>query len=215
MNILVFDTSTETLAAGVRIGDRPLNTAVKEGFKHSETLLPSIEACLRDSKASIKDIELIACTSGPGSFTGLRIGMATAKGLSLALGVPWVGIPTLDCVAYGHGKEGGIVVPVLDARKNRVYAALYSGGQRTSQYLDVSIQDLLATVQSEDKVFFAGPDADLLADYSLERPGFIILEDQPARRLLGLAALAETQYREKGPSADGEGPLYIREPEIG
>jgi len=215
MNILVFDTSTEILAVGIRIGDGDFIVAATEGFKHSETLLPSIGTCLEDSKASMNDIELIACTSGPGSFTGLRIGMATAKGLSLALGIPWVGIPTLDCLAYGHGEEGGIVVPVLDARKNRVYAAHYAGGRRTGQYLDVSIPDLLASVQGEDRVFFVGPDADLLADYSLERPGFLIVKEPPVRRLIGLAALAEKQFREKGPSADDEGPLYLREPEIG
>jgi len=215
MNILVFDTSTETLAVGIRIGDGDLVMTAREGFKHSETLLPVIETCLRDLKASMKDIELIACTCGPGSFTGLRIGMSTAKGLSLALGIPWVGIPTLDCVAYGREEEGSLVVPVLDARKNRVYAALYTGGKRTSRYLDVSIPDLLALVQAEDKVLFVGPDADLLADYSLERPGFIIVKETPTQSLLGLAALAELHYQEKGPSADGEGPLYLREPEIG
>ena len=215
MNILVFDTSTEILAVGVRIGGNDLNATAAEGFKHSETLLPSIETCLRNSKASMKEIELIACTSGPGSFTGLRIGMATAKGLSLALGVPWVGVPTLDCLAYGYGGDGGIVVPVLDARKNRVYAAHYSGGLRTSRYMDVAISDLLASVQNEDRVFFVGPDADLLADYSLERPGFTIVTEEPTRRLAGLAALAEEQYVKKGASADDEGPLYLREPEIG
>ena len=215
MNILVFDTSTETLVVGVRIGNGDLTAAATEGFKHSETLLPSIETCLGNSKTSMKDIELIACTSGPGSFTGLRIGMATAKGLSLALGIPWVGIPTLDCLAYGQGEDGGLVVPVLDARKNRVYSAHYAGGRRTGPYLDVSIPDLLASVQGENKVRFVGPDADLLEDYTLERPGFTIVREPPTRRLLGLSVLAETQYREKGPSADGEGPLYLREPEIG
>ena len=215
MNILAFDTSTEILAVGVRVGGKDLATTAAQGFKHSETLLPSIEACLRNSKASMREIELIACASGPGSFTGLRIGLATAKGLSLALGIPWVGVPTLDCLAYGYGGEGGIVVPVLDARKNRVYAALYSGGRRTSRYMDVAIPDLLASVQNEDRVFFVGPDADLLADYSLERPGFRIVTEEPTLRLVGLAALAEELYLEKGASADDEGPLYLREPEIG
>jgi len=214
MNILVFDTSTDMLAVGVK-SDGGMKTSVESGFRHSETLLPTIERCLADASIGLKDIDLIACTSGPGSFTGLRIGMSTAKGLSLALGLPWVGVPTLDCMAFGLEKPGRTVVPVMDARKNRIYAALYQGGQRVSEYLDLSLSALLAAVDGEAEVSFVGPDADLLSDYALERPGFSIEKDDPAGRLSGLAALAEIQFREKGGAGEMEGPLYLREPEIG
>jgi len=214
MNILVFDTSTDMLAVGVK-SDGGMKTRVESGFRHSETLLPTIERCLADASIGLKDIGLIACTSGPGSFTGLRIGMSTAKGLSLALGLPWVGVPTLDCMAFGREMPGRTVVPVMDARKNRIYAALYQGGQRVSEYLDVSLSALLAAADGEAEVSFVGPDADLLSDYVLERPGFSIEKDDPAGRLAGLAHLAEIQFREKGGAGEMEGPLYLREPEIG
>ncbi|MFA6365671.1 MAG: tRNA (adenosine(37)-N6)-threonylcarbamoyltransferase complex dimerization subunit type 1 TsaB [Candidatus Hydrogenedentales bacterium] len=214
MNILVFDTSTDMLAVGVK-SDGGMKTSVESGFRHSETLLPTIERCLADASIGLKDIDLIACTSGPGSFTGLRIGMSTAKGLSLALGLPWVGVPTLDCMAFGREKPGRTVVPVMDARKNRIYAALYQGGQRVSEYLDLSLSALLAKVDGEAEVSFVGPDADLLSDYARVRPGFNIEKDDPAGRLSGLANLAEIQFREKGGAGEMEGPLYLREPEIG
>jgi len=215
MNILVFDTSTDMLAVGVKKGDGDMKTSVESGFRHSETLLPAIERCLADASIGLKDLGLIACTSGPGSFTGLRIGISTAKGLSLALGLPWVGVPTLDCAAFGWEKPGRTVVPVLDARKNRIYAALYRNGQRVSEYLDVSLSALLAAVDGEAEVSFVGPDADLLSDYALERTGFRIEKDDPAMRLSGLANLAEIQFMKNGGAGELEGPLYLREPEIG
>ncbi|MFA5853368.1 MAG: tRNA (adenosine(37)-N6)-threonylcarbamoyltransferase complex dimerization subunit type 1 TsaB [Spirochaetales bacterium] len=215
MNILVFDTSTDILAVGVAKDNGSMKLSAESGFRHSETLLPAIEGCLSESGLELKDIELIACTSGPGSFTGLRIGMSTAKGLSLALGIPWVGVPTLDCIAFGHEKPGCMTVPVLDARKNRLYAALYRGGRRVSEYLDISIAQLLALLDGEEEALFIGPDAEIFADYALERPGFIIETDNPENKLRGLSTLAELHYKEKGGASDDEGPLYLREPEIG
>jgi tRNA threonylcarbamoyladenosine biosynthesis protein TsaB len=215
MNILVFDTSTDLLAVAVKKGDGSVFAHTASGFRHTETLLPSIERCLAEASVTLKEIGLIACTSGPGSFTGLRIGMATAKGLSFALGIPWVGVPTLDCIALGQERTGRTTVPVIDARKNRIYSALYKDGLRVSGYLDISLAGLLAMVDGDDEVVFIGPDADLLADYCLERTGFSVEPDDPTARLTGLAALAEIKYREDGPTADDEGPLYMREPEIG
>ena len=215
MNILVFDTSTDLLAVGLAKNDGSMILSVESGFRHSETLLPAIGRCLSESGLELKEIELIACASGPGSFTGLRIGMSTAKGLSLALGIPWVGVPTLDCIAFGASAPGCVTVPILDARKNRVYAALYKDGLRLSEYLDISIANLLALLDGEAEARFVGPDADLFADYALERPGFIVETDNPERKLRGLCALAELQYKEKGGAGDDEGPLYLREPEIG
>lgn len=215
MNILVFDTSSDLLAAGVRKSGGSLYGHTETGFRHSETLLPAIERCLSASSLTLRDIGLIACSRGPGSFTGLRIGMSTAKGLSLALGIPWVGVPTLDCIALGLGMPERTVVPVLDARKNRLYAAIYRGGLRTSEYLDIAAEGILAAVDGEDEVSFAGPAADLFADYILERPGFRIEILDPERLLSEMAELAEIQYREKGAASEDEAPLYLREPEIG
>ena len=218
MNILVFDTSTDMLAVGAAKEGGALRWRAESGFRHSETLLPTIEACLKDAALGLGELDLIACAKGPGSFMGLRIGLATAKGLSLALGIPWVGVPTLDCMAYGRGGADGakgVVVPVLDARKNRLYAAIYRAGLRRGEYLDISIEGLLQAVEGEAEAAFVGADADLLQDYALERPGFSVLGDDPELRMRGLADLAQRQFAEKGAAAQDEGPLYLREPEIG
>jgi len=215
MNILVFDTSTDLLAAGLRKTDGEIAVFAENGFRHSETLLPAIGRCLAAASVTLGDVGLIACTKGPGSFTGLRIGIATAKGLSLALGIPWVGIPTLDCIAAGWDEPGSTIVPVLDGRKNRIYSAIYKGGLRLGEYLDITAADLLAMLDGEDLVSFVGPDAGIFTDWVLERPGFRIECDEPKKRLSSLCALAERRCRERGGENEDSGPLYLREPETG
>jgi len=94
---------------------------------HSERLMPSIDRLLQEASLSIGDIQGIALACGPGSFTGLRIGVSTVKGLAYALRVPVAGVPTLDALAQNVRFASSLVCPVLDARKKEVYAALFRG----------------------------------------------------------------------------------------
>ncbi|MCX7026377.1 MAG: tRNA (adenosine(37)-N6)-threonylcarbamoyltransferase complex dimerization subunit type 1 TsaB [Spirochaetes bacterium] len=215
MNILAFDTSSEILAVGVLKGERDRASLAVEGIRHSETLIPAIGECLKRLGLAIVEINLIGCSIGPGSFMGLRIGISTAKGLSLALGIPWVGVPTLDAMARTWAASGRTIVPIIDARKNRVYAAIYRGGLRSGDYLDCSIADILGKLEAEENLSFVGPDADILTEYCLERPGFAVEKDRPEARALDLAELAGLIYATEGPSPEYAGPLYLREPEIG
>ena len=215
MNILAFDTSSEILAVGAMRGEKDRTSLAVKGIKHSETLIPAIDDCLTQLGMKIGEIDLIGCSIGPGSFMGLRIGIATAKGLSLALGKPWVGVPTLDAMARTYIASKRTIVPVMDARKTRVYAAIYDAGQRRGEYLDCSITDLLGRLEAELTLSFVGPGADLLTDYCLERPGFAVEEDRPEARALDLAELACLIYAATGPTPEDSGPLYLREPDIG
>ncbi|MDX9827923.1 MAG: tRNA (adenosine(37)-N6)-threonylcarbamoyltransferase complex dimerization subunit type 1 TsaB [Spirochaetia bacterium] len=226
MNILVFDCSSELLAVGLARKDGRLFSLAEKGFRHTELLLPCIGRCLEQAALPAASLDLIACTGGPGSFTGLRIGISTAKGLALALGKPWVSLPTLDCIAFSltgalepyssaSPDRSRTVVPVLDARKKRLYAAVYRQGRRESEYLDISIEGLLALVDADEELCFVGQGADFFTDYTLERSGFSIEALEPERLAAAMALLALKQYREQGPAVEDEAPLYIREPEIG
>jgi len=226
MNILAFDCSSDLLTVGLARNDGCLFISAEKGFRHTELLLPSIGRCLEQAALPAASLDLIACTGGPGSFTGLRIGISTAKGLSLALGKPWVSLPTLDCIAFSLASDlrpyinrtaerSGTVIPVLDARKKRLYAAIYRQGIRESEYLDISIEDLLALVNADTEAIFVGQGADFFIDYVLERPGFSIETLEPDRLAAAMVLLATKQYRKQGAAAEDEAPLYIREPEIG
>lgn len=214
MKVLAFDTSSMRLAVGIALDGVLLASCEAESSKHSESLVSSIQACCVKADVRIKDIDLFACALGPGSFMGLRIGMATAKGFSLALDKPWVGVPILDAIAFSYASSN-LVIPLLDARKNRLYAALYDRGSRVSEYLDISADRLLSLLDGDNNVTFVGPDADLMEDYCLERSGFSIEKHNPQSTVLQMAILAERILVTQGPGRDDDSPLYLREPEIG
>jgi len=126
MKILGIDTSTSCGSVGLVdderiIAEHLLNTPVT----HSERLLGAIESVLREGRCSVNDLDGWAISLGPGSFTGLRIGVSTVKGLSFATGKPVVGVPTLDALASQVSPTPYLICPVLDARKREVYASFY------------------------------------------------------------------------------------------
>lgn len=144
MRVLGLDSAT--LVAGVAVVDE--KRVIMEGFLqtrrvHSERLLPLLDTWLREAELKLEHLDGIAVTSGPGSFTGLRIGISTAKGLAQVLGIPLVGVPTLDALALNLAGSAGLVCPILDARKGEIYTALYRSphpGQlcRLTEYLAVA-----------------------------------------------------------------------------
>ncbi len=126
---------------------------------HSARLMPAIDYLLREVSLSIRDIQGISLALGPGSFTGLRIGVSTVKGLAYALKVPVVGIPTLDALAQNVRYASSLVCPLLDARKKEVYAALYRGNGsgrlvKLSEDWVLSPADLISRIP--EKTLFLG-----------------------------------------------------------
>jgi tRNA threonylcarbamoyladenosine biosynthesis protein TsaB len=127
MLTLAFDTSSKTAAVALLRDETILYDAtVNNGLNHSETLLPAIEQACRQSRLKINDIDLFACTLGPGSFTGLRVGISTLKGLLLACGKPAAGISTLAALALNVAGNAALICSVMDAGRGQVYTASYS-----------------------------------------------------------------------------------------
>ncbi len=126
MLVLGIEAATPVAAVAVVEGERVLaERLVNNQRTHSVNLLPMIKAVLEDAQVTREDLGGIAVSSGPGSFTGLRIGMATAKTLAQVWGLPIVGISTLDALAHPLTGQGGLICPILNARKDEVYAAVY------------------------------------------------------------------------------------------
>ncbi len=98
---------------------------VKNGNTHSQTLLPMVEAVLKSADVSVRDIDLFACSTGPGSFTGVRIGAATLKGLAFGQDKPCIGVSTLEALAENVVPFDGVICPVMNARRAQVYNALF------------------------------------------------------------------------------------------
>jgi tRNA threonylcarbamoyladenosine biosynthesis protein TsaB len=126
MLTLAFDTSSKTAAVALLQDDVILYDAIiNVDLNHSEVLLPAIDQACLQTKIKISEIDLFACTIGPGSFTGLRIGVSTLKGLMLATGKSAVGISSLAALALNVGKSSKIICSLMDAGRGQVYAASY------------------------------------------------------------------------------------------
>ena len=126
MRILAIESSS--LVASVAIVEDGVTLAeYTANFKmtHSQTLLPMIDSMVSLFGIDLSTIDAIAVSGGPGSFTGLRIGSATAKGLGLALDKPLIHVPTLDGTAYNLYGAKGLICPIMDARRNQVYTGIY------------------------------------------------------------------------------------------
>lgn len=127
MKILAIESSALVASACV-YEDGVIKAQSSTNFKktHSQTLMPMVEQVVKMTETDLKSLDAIAVCGGPGSFTGLRIGSATAKGLGLALDKPLIHVPTLDAMAYNFYGSADLIVPIMDARRNQVYAGLYT-----------------------------------------------------------------------------------------
>ena len=162
MKILALDTATEIASCAVLEEDRVLGE-ININFKnqHSVVLLPIINYLLESLNLSINDMDGYAVAMGPGSFTGLRIGVACVKGLSQGTNKPFCAISTLDSLAYNLAFNEGLICPILDALRDSVYTALYrfEGNKlnRITDYMVLSIEELgKLLVKEETVVYFIG-----------------------------------------------------------
>ena len=187
---------------------------------HSQTLLPMLDELLRMTETPIDAVDAVAVASGPGSFTGLRIGAATAKGLCLAAGKPLIAVPTLEAMAYSFWGARGPVCPILDARRSQVYTALYrfdeAGRMQTLQEAQaVEISAVIEWVRrAGEPVVFLG-DGIPVQKETLQKELGALARFAPAhlarQQAAAVAALGLEYFREgKTVDADRFAPEYLR-----
>jgi tRNA threonylcarbamoyladenosine biosynthesis protein TsaB len=138
MRILALDTSDQVLSAALDTENGVFCVEIDAGTRHSELLMECIDGLFKTAGSNPWELDMVACMKGPGSFTGLRIGYSTAKGLCMALGIRLAAVPTLDCLAYALSIWPGIVVPAIDAKKGCFFSSFYRGGIRLTDYIDAS-----------------------------------------------------------------------------
>jgi len=161
MRILALDSSG--LVATVAILEDEQTVAeytVNYKKTHSQTLLPMLDEIVKMTEFDLSTIDAIAVAGGPGSFTGLRIGSATAKGLGLALNKPLIHIPTVDGMAYNLFGNTGLICPMMDARRNQVYTGIYrfeNDFEIVEEQMAISVSDLIEKLNAYgEKVTFLG-----------------------------------------------------------
>lgn len=212
MNVLSCDTSTSTLQLALESA-KGLEEVMLTDFQHSEGLLGEIDRILTSHGLGTRDLDLLVCTRGPGSFTSLRIAMATLKGIALAGDIPLVSVPTLQVMASCFHIEGLATVVAIDAKKRRYYLGLYRDGKALCPDIDGNAEDLVQALAGEDEVVVTGPDALAFSQkLSSVLPGLRLIVDEEQPRPLGhmLIELGKQRYEEVGADDIGQGPVYIR-----
>ncbi len=210
-NILAVDTASSIMSLCVKKDTSYFELNIDDGLKHSESLMNSIISLLDTAGLNKKDLDLLVCSEGPGSFTGLRIGMSTVKGLAFGLDIPYTAVVTTDYLAFGHDSFEGVVVPLMDARKKRFYCGFYSSGKRLEGPLDLSIDDILKKTSKSSRVLFTGPDCTMI-DSGL-REGLFFDGNNRSGRGRALLELGLQRFEKEGKLASDYGPLYIRKSE--
>jgi tRNA threonylcarbamoyladenosine biosynthesis protein TsaB len=215
VRVLALDTSTRVGSVSVVDGDRVLAARTNDDpLRHAEAIVPLVDAALADAGIARADVELVACGLGPGSFTGVRVALATAKGIALGLGAPLVGVGSLEVMAAALPAGEPAAVALIDARKGEVFWAPCSrDGARLAEPVCTPAADLAAAL------------APWLAR-GLPLVGELAAAVAPsgARALAGvadfptaaaLARVAAARFAASGPDdLDDLEPLYVRPPDV-
>ena len=223
MRILSVDTSSNVAAVAVTEDEKLIcEILVNTKKTHSQTLMPMIDSALKQSELEISDIDLIASANGPGSFTGLRIGVSAVKGLAHAMDIPVVGVSILTAMAYNLPFCEYLISPILDARRNQVYNAVYEWSDTDLKEIQapraLSVDELIEEfITSDKKVVFLGDGVGIHKEYIKEKLGnkaVFAPVSANEQRASGLAAAAKKLYDEKKAGSCYElAPIYLRKPQ--
>ena len=222
MKILCLDTSAKTAAAAIVEGDRILaESCVNVGLTHSQTVMPMLDGMLSSARISLEEIDLFAVSHGPGSFTGIRIGIGAVKGLAQGLNRPCFGVSTLEALAYNFHGLDGFVCPVMDARCRQVYTALFCGRGETliREWPDqaISIDELAEKLlQLPAPATLVGDGAELCFGLLRERvPGIRLAPPQlRLQRGSSVGFAAEAALKTAPPMTPAQlMPVYLRLPQ--
>ncbi len=161
MLIFGIDTCSQVATAALMDDTKLIaQTVINHDRTHSQKMMPQIETMFQQAERDVSEVDCFAAAVGPGSFTGVRIGVATAKAMAQALNKPCCGVSTLHALAFNNGLFSGIVCPILDARRNQVYNALFRGGEKLDRLCEdraLALEDLLTELSAQpERVLFCG-----------------------------------------------------------
>lgn len=220
MKLLAIEASSLVASAAILTDDiLTAEYTINHKTTHSQTLLPMIDEICRRTETEPETFDAIAVSAGPGSFTGLRIGSATAKGLGLALGIPLIHVPTLDAMAYNLYGTNLLICPMMDARRNQTYTGIYSfeNGELTVCMAGsaLAVEELISALNALNRaVIFVGDGIPVFREILDQKltPKHCYAPAGLNRQRASSVALLGAAYFAKGltESADEHLPEYLR-----
>ena len=222
MRILALETSAKAVSAAVTEDGKVLASTYQDtGLTHSRTLMPIVEGLLRNTGMTVGDLDAVAVSAGPGSFTGVRIGVSAAKGLAFAGDKPCIGVSTLAALARNVAFAGGLIVCAMDARRQQVYNALFEARDGAPARLTpdraISLADLAEALRDDPRPkTVLGDGGQMCFDYLTAAgvpcrlaPAHLVKEDA-----VSVALEAEELARAGGlVTAQELAPVYLRPPQ--
>lgn len=222
MIILAFDSNAKAASVAVCEDEKLLALYnIDNGLTQSELLLPMAENILKSLHLTFDDVDLLACAVGPGSFTGVRIGVALVKGIAFGKNIPCVSVSTLDELAENLAGLDGIIVPCMDARRQQVYTATYRGKggklEKLTEDRAIAISELAEELRAYDEPIYLSGDGYEVARKGLLAAG-IAVKDTPTllitENAYSVAVIAKRKYDAGDRQSDLEiAPTYLRMPQ--
>ncbi|WP_158845414.1 tRNA (adenosine(37)-N6)-threonylcarbamoyltransferase complex dimerization subunit type 1 TsaB [Algibacter sp. L1A34] len=216
MSTFILNIETATTNCSVSIAKNGETIVLKEdndkSYSHAERLHVYIDEALKEAGINSVDLSAIAISKGPGSYTGLRIGVSTAKGLCFALDKPLISVPTLQALAYKVQLENGVIVSMLDARRMEVYSAIYDSNYNEIRTTEAQILDENAFAENlqNGKVYFIGNGVEKTKTL-ITNPNAIFIEDKlPSANEMSALAFKKYQNNDFEDVAYFE-PYYLKD----
>lgn len=222
MKILAFDSSGLVASVAIVQNDNLIAEYTTNYKKtHSQTLLPMLDEIVKMTETDKESFDALAVAAGPGSFTGLRIGSATVKGLALAWNIPVIAVPTLEGLAYNVWGTDRFICPIMDARRKQVYTGLYhfDSDDRLETIMDQTPMDIVDLIdqlnERGEKIIFVGDGIDVYADVIKEKmtADYTFAPAHMNKQRAGsVAAAAQVRYAAgKYEEGDAFAPEYLRQ----
>ncbi|MBO7175326.1 MAG: tRNA (adenosine(37)-N6)-threonylcarbamoyltransferase complex dimerization subunit type 1 TsaB [Spirochaetaceae bacterium] len=213
MKALAIDSAVTCISLAACNQQKKASVTLDIGMRQSEKLIPAIEYVLEQVELDTSQLDFIALSGGPGSFTGLRLGFAAAKGLQLSTGCPVYSIPTLQAQAEPYSSWPGKVISAIDAKKDRFYVQIFFQGKEIGPSQDIGIEEIAQQLDENDQVLIVGPDSEALLNRlqdfnpSLHLCRFPSLTSSITDALFSMGSKATKTLEPY------EGPIYLRKSE--
>lgn len=213
MNILVLDCAVSKLSLGIKTDSKFISVTYDIGMRQSEILVPAIDEILKKAEITAADLDYTSLTVGPGSFTGLRLGISALKAIELAYGVPVYGISSLKLYEYSFTDSQFPIISCIDANKDKFYARVSEANTILLEDGDWQIPAILEAVHGFEKVLICGPDALKLKEIIQQQENsfeLIVPKVQPLSTE-SLVKITEEMIANGEPTLqDFDGPVYLR-----
>lgn len=216
MNALSIDCAVSKITIAAKKETYMVKITLDVGIKQSEKLLPAIDLVLREIGLKSSELDYTAVTLGPGTFTGLRLGLSALKAINLAHGVPVYGIPSLSAYAWPYRTAIETVLPLIEAKEDEYFFNFFMRGQQVSKEDDKTMEDILKLVDPETSVLACGPGAKYFVERVNETtPLYSVHTFAPENDCTeSLFEIAEKMIKDNvKPLEDYDGPLYVRKSE--